>query len=152
LLACDSLRAAIALRGKDEMVAQSEVIAIVDIQELISTDKTKLIVDLVATGHVSKALKGDAKGQITFRIPRIFPCGAFDVSTGRHLVFLKRNEKDEYVGMNWFMSYVYLGGKTAKWFDEQGAIVDTMTPEEIVRDTEKTIKAAPNKPSEAIRR
>ena len=144
LLVSNTLLADIAIVGKKEMITESELIALVDIQELASTDKTRIYVDLIATGQVSKVLKGDAKGEIKFRIPRFFPCAAFDVSTGRHLVFLKKNEKDEYVGVNWYMSYLYLGGKTAKWFDNKNVIVETHSPDQVVKDTEMKIKESPN--------
>ena len=147
LLACASgpLHANIAIVGKIEMIQQSELVALVDIQELVSTDKTRIYVDLVASGQVAKVLKGKAQGEIKFRISRFFPCAAFDVSTGRHLVFLKKNDKNEYVGVNWYMSYLYLGGKTTKWFDDKNTIVDKHKPEEVVEDTQRELKKSPNK-------
>ena len=145
LLACNTLLAHIAIVGKKEMIQQSKLIALVDIQELVSTDKTKIYVDLLASGQVAKVLKGDAKGEIKFRIPRFFPCATFDVSTGRHLLFLEKNEKGEYVGVNWYMSYLYLGGKTAKWFGEKDVIIDNSTPKQVIEDTERELKKSPNK-------
>ena len=140
LLSGSTLLADIAIIGKKEMVQQSDLVAIVDIQELISTDKTQNYVDLIATGQIIKALKGNAKGEIKFRILRFFPCAAFDVSTGRHLVFLKKNEKKEYVGVNWYMSYLYLGSKTTKWFDDKNMIVNNCSQEDVIKDTEMLIK------------
>jgi len=142
LLSAGTLHARIGIIGKKEMVEKSDLIAIVNIQELVSTDKTRVIVDLIAGGHVSQALKGEAKGEITFRIPRFFPCAAFDVSTGTHLVFLKKDEKHGYVGVNWYMSYLYLGGKTAKWFDQKGVIVDRHSSEQVIEETKVLIKEA----------
>ncbi|MDF7801970.1 hypothetical protein P4C99_21015 [Pontiellaceae bacterium B1224] len=144
LVVCSTALADIAIIGKKEMASQSTLIAIVDIQDLISTDKTKLHSDLIATGNISQVLKGNAKGEINFHIARSFPCATFDVSTGRHIVFLKKNEKNEYVGVNWYMSYLYLADKTVKWFDDEGNIVESFTPEQVVSATEALIKNNPN--------
>ena len=131
-----SLHASIMIFGKEEMIAQSELIAIVEIQELVTTDKTKTSADLIASGHVSRILKGYSKGEIVFRIPRFFPCASFDVSTGRHIVFLKKNGENEYVGVNWYMSYLYMGGKTSRWFDDMGSVIDRKTPIEVINEVE----------------
>jgi hypothetical protein len=145
LCSATALFADIEIVGKKEMLQQADLIAIVDIQELTSTDKTKAYADLIATAHVAQTLKGETKGEIKFRIERWFPCAAFDVSTGRHLVFLKKGEKNEYAGANWYMSYLYLGGKTAKWYDDKGTGVDDKSPEELVKEVMSLIKRTPRK-------
>ena len=141
-----SLFADIAILGKKRMVQEADLIALVQIQKLVTTDKTKLVADLLATAQVSRLFKGDAKGETTFRIPRFFPCAAFDVSTGKHLVFLKRDEKDGHVGFNWYMSYVYLGGEVVKWYDEDGRVVEGATAEKVIAEVEAALKESPNKP------
>lgn len=134
------------IMGKEEMIKQSDLIAVVEIQELVSTDKSRIQVDLIATAQAATVLKGEAKGQITFRIPRFFPCGAFDVSTGRHLVFLKKNEDGEYAGVNWYVSYVHLTGPGAKWYgDDSGAIISIEDPSKAVEETKALIEAADRK-------
>lgn len=137
LLSGGVLIADIGIVGKKEMVAQAEFIALVDILELASTDKTESYVDLIAVAWVAEVLKGDAGGEIKFRILRFFPDAAFDVSTGKHLVFLVKNEKGEYVGVNWYMSYLYIGNETIKWFDGKDRIVETFTPGQVIRDIKR---------------
>jgi hypothetical protein len=143
LLAGCTLIADIGIAGKKEMIAQSDLIALVDIQELISTNKTESYVDLIAVAYVGEVLKGDAKGELKFRIPRFFPCAAFDISTGEHLVFLEKNEKGEYAGVNWYMSYLYLGGNTTTWYNEEDRVAETFTPDQVIRDIQKQLKKSP---------
>ena len=150
LMSSSALLAQIILLGKKDMIEQSELIVLVDIQELISTDRTKSYADLMATGYVSRVLKGYANREITFRIPRFFPCAAFDVSTGRHLVFLKKNEKDEYIGVNWYMSYIHLAGETTKWFGEKNSLAEVYTSEQVIEDTERELRKLSNHESTRI--
>lgn len=42
----------IAIISKEEMVCQADLVAIVNIQELASTDKSRVYVDLIASGAV----------------------------------------------------------------------------------------------------
>lgn len=117
ILAWNPANAKIAIMETKEMIRQSDLIAVVEIVELISTDKTRVYVDLKATGQVSRILKGSLEGagkRIEFRIPRFFPCAGFDVSTGSHLVFLKKNEEGELAGVNWHRSYIYLRSEEPK--------------------------------------
>ncbi len=147
LLSGGVLIADIGIVGKEEMVEKAELIALVEIKELISADKTKSYGDLIAGAWVTEALKGDAGGKITFRIERFFPCAVYDVSTGDHLVFLAKNEKGEYIGVNWFMSYLYLGdeSKTIEWIDHEKGITEKFTPVEAVRDIKKLLEESPEK-------
>ena len=141
LLSGGALTADIGIVGKKEMVTQSELIALVDILELVSTNKNESYADLIATARVAEVFKGNAGKEITFRIPRFFPCAAFDVSKGKHLVFLAKNEKGEYAGVNWYMSYLYLDGKTIEWFNEKDEIVETDTPGQVIRDIKRLVGA-----------
>lgn len=139
LVSGGALIADIGIVGKEDMIAQSELIAHVEIKELISADKTESYGDLIAAARVLEVYKGDAKGKITFRIERFFPCAVYDVSTGEHIVFLEKDEKGEYVGVNWYMSYLYIGGEreTVEWFDEEGRIVEKHTPEQVIREIKR---------------
>ncbi|WP_309396114.1 hypothetical protein [Cerasicoccus maritimus] len=50
LLGASTLSASIIFKSKEDMVADAELIAIVDIQELVSTDRSKGVADLIARG------------------------------------------------------------------------------------------------------
>ena len=151
LLSVGTLIADIAIIGKKEMVARSSLIAVVDIQELVCTDKTQSCVDLIATGYVGEVLKGEARGEIKFRIPRFFPCAAFDVSTGRHLVFLEKNEKGEYEGVNWYMSYQYLGFDDEVDAADEEVKVETFTPQQARREIQRQLKESKNRKTKTTR-
>ena len=138
LLATSSF-ADIAIIGKEEMIAKTDLIAIVNIQQLTSTDRSRIQVDLMADGMISRTLKGDKRGSITFRIPRSFPCAELDVSTGQHLVFLTEIN-GELQGINSYMSYIYLGREKAKWYDVDGKISESITPVDLIKEVEELIK------------
>ena len=86
-----SARASIVILPRDKMIEQADIIALVDILQLKSTNLGQSCADLIADAQVVTTYKSnlDVKSNqsrlISFRIPRWFPCAAFDVSTGRHI-------------------------------------------------------------------
>jgi len=125
--------------GSVDMVRTSDIIAIVDIGTLTSTDETRRFSNLIADATVEETLKGRATGEISFSIPIFFPCATLEVETGRHLVFLRRHPNGGYFGSNYGNSYVPLGKEKIKWCGpELGSVVE-MTPSEIVAETRRLI-------------
>jgi len=140
LLSASRLHAEVRYVGPETMLAESDFIAMVCVQELVPIDGSgNHYPDFIATAHVEEALKGTAEGEITFHIQRHFTCAPFDVSTGRHLVFLKKNEKGQDVTANFGMSYIPMAGRSTHW-PRQGRTM--VTPPEAVEDTRKMIKAS----------
>jgi len=148
-----STQAAISILPRDKMIEQADFIALVDILQLKSTNLGHPYADLVVDAQVVTIYKGgknilnNPNSLISFRIPRWFPCAAFDVSTGRHIVFLKK--KDEtlddmlnrtWVSFNWYMSCVYVGSDKIKWYDEKGTVSDQIDREKIFSELEKIKK------------
>ena len=135
----------IAIVSKEAMVRNADFIATVTIQELVSTDLSRVYVDLTARAAVNHVLKGKKQDSITFRIPRFFPGAAFDVSTGSHLVFLKKDEQGNYTGVNWYVSYVHLTAPKVKWYDKNGAVNPEVPQEAILEEVRKLIREAEQK-------
>ena len=148
-----SARASIVILPRDKMIEQADIIALVDILQLKSTNLGQSCADLIADAQVVTTYKSnlDVKSNqsrlISFRIPRWFPCAAFDVSTGRHIIFIKK--KDEtlddmlnrtFVSFNWYMSCVYVGSDKTKWYDEKGAVSEQVDTDKVLSEMEEIKK------------
>lgn len=148
LFAAVSCNASAGFMGKEDMIHDADIIAIVDIQELISTDTTKAQVTLIAHAGIAQVIKGQdilvehiktsQDRKLEFKIPKFFPCAMFDVSTGRHIVFLRKTE-NELLGSNWERSYVYISKGTGLWYNENEMSLIEMPVDEILRDIESVI-------------
>ncbi len=125
--------------GADDMIRDAECIAIVDIQQLTSTDLDMERPDLIATGIVIRTLKGNLEGSIQFSIPRYFPCAQFDVSTGRNLVFLKQVD-GAYQGVNWNMSYIHLASEDVFWYTSEGTFEREFSGTDVLKDVQRRIQ------------
>ena len=125
--------------GVDDMIREAQVIAIVDIQQLTSTELDVRQADLIADGYIVQTYKGNLKREIQFVISRIFPCAQFDVSTGRNLVFLK--EIDGMLqGVNWHKSYIHLSSKNLSWYNLDGSPQPELSETEVLGDLTRRIK------------
>ena len=136
-------QAKVSVLDQEDMLLSSDLVALVDIVELNAAEPGTAYSDLNVRARLTQVLKGvTMKTDLEFKIPRNFPCAAFDVSTGMHLVFLKKDKDGKWTGTNWFMSYVYLGGKKARWYDENGIHVESGAPEELIKRVKERIEKA----------
>lgn len=145
LLLATPASAKIRILGRSQMIQGADLIAIVNIQGLTQRDKTVVYGSLDADAHVVEFLKGTHKGRLAFTIPRAAPCGAFDVSTGRHLVFLTKNKQGTYAGENWYMSYIYLSAAKTRWYGENNSPTADVAPAKILEEVRAALTPPPAK-------
>ena len=156
------LNARTCLVTRQELIEDSDLIAIVLITDINSTNKKELMSDLKVDGFLVEVLKGDKsdllkegelllpevlkgklKGnvkEIRFTISRdLFNQFPIDVSTGHNLVFLKK-DKNKYMGfVDWDLTCIYLNADKVKWYDDKGDVGLEKTPQEIINEVKKLI-------------
>ena len=101
----------------DEMIANSEVIAVVDISRV---DPTKVngatwTYREVAHASVERTLKGELPKNIELHGNEEFICAQVRFKAGRHLVFLRRDQQ-YLVGSNWHLSVRPIEDDAIEWY------------------------------------
>jgi len=127
---------------KAEMIAKSDVIAVVDITHVKSLEPEKRHGNQLAEATVREVLKGDAeKGkEMQFKVECFFPCAFTQVSTGQYLVFLSKNGK-ELRGDNWHLSYRPIKDGTLDWYkDDTSYTLEKRKLEEVLDEVRKIVK------------
>lgn len=120
------------------MCKQAEVVAIVNIDQLTLASTAEGENDLVAEAQIIKNYKGSEEGKIRFRIIRP-NMGAFDISTGRTMVFLKKIEVVLH-GINLDRSYIHLTAPKIYWFGPDGSFKCEYSMRNVFEDVVKRTK------------
>lgn len=102
---------------KEEMIKQSEYIAIVNIKHIEKTEQKGAIrtYHRKATGSVEKTLKGKIEADIEIFGMEDFICAQCNLSEGRFILFL-RKDKNLWVCSNWSLGVRRIKNETVEWF------------------------------------
>jgi len=130
---------------KREMIAKSQVIAIVQITDVISLEPEKRLGDRRARATIREVLKGAIeKGkEMEFTVPCFFPCAITEVSTGEYLVFLSE-EQGQLQGNNWHLSYRPIRDGKVEWYrdDTSYELVQTEL-DKVVQEVREQLSQTP---------
>jgi len=127
---------------KAEMIAKSDVIAVVNITDVKFLEPEKGLGNQLAKATVRQVLKGDAEKdkEIQFKVECFFPCAVTQVSTGQYLVFLSKNDK-ELRGDNWHLSYRPIKDGILDWYkDDTSYTLEKKKLEEVLDEVRKIVK------------
>jgi hypothetical protein len=107
------------LAPKAEMIAKSDVIAVVNITDVKSLEPEKMYGNQRAKATVRDVLKGDVKREmeIEFMVKCFYPCAITQVSKGEYLVFLSKKDND-FEGNNWHLSYRPIKDGAIEWYKD----------------------------------
>src|SRR6478735_3736367 len=81
---------------KTQMIAKSDLIAVVNITNVKSLEPEQTHGNQVAKATVQATVKGNVENdkEIEFKVECSFPCAITQVSTGQYLVFLSKDGKE----------------------------------------------------------
>jgi hypothetical protein len=101
----------------DQMIADSEVIAVVDISRVEPTKAKGATWTYreVAHASVERVLKGELPKNIELHGNEEFICAQVRFKAGRHLVFLRRDQQ-YVVGSNWHLSVRPIKDDAIEWY------------------------------------
>ncbi|MBS2010519.1 MAG: hypothetical protein JST01_25945 [Cyanobacteria bacterium SZAS TMP-1] len=107
-----------AYSGKAEMIENSEIIALVDINkvEKVAQKGTNWTYSQKALAAVESALKGKPGKKIEIFGGEDFICASCKFEPGRYLVFLNHN-RDMLIGSNWHLSIRPIQNNSLEWYD-----------------------------------
>jgi len=111
-------RAKAAYSSLDQMIVNSELIAVVDVKKLEKVEKkgTSFTFSQVATADINQIIKGSAPKQIAIYGGENFICASCRFEPGQVLVFLN-HDREMLIGSNWHLSVRPIKTGQLDWFD-----------------------------------
>lgn len=111
-------KAKAAYSSLDQMIVNSELIAIVDVKKIDKVEKkgSSFTYNQMASADVNQILKGTAPKQIAMYGGENFICASCRFEPGRVLVFLN-HDRDMLIGSNWHLSVRPIKNDALDWFD-----------------------------------